>query len=62
MTCPDFRELAREFCRAKDFNNVDLIEAAMVQAAEIMVAETKQRLAKLREDIVEHRERNNAPR
>jgi hypothetical protein len=36
----NFREPAREFCREQDFNNVDLIEKAMVRAAEIVVTQT----------------------
>ena len=57
----DFRDAAREFCREKDFNNVDLIEAAMIKAAEIVVADTTQMLAGVRENITAFRERNNAP-
>lgn len=58
----NFRELAREFCREKDFPNVDLIEAAMQKAAASTLAQTTERLAVLRAQMVEHRERNNAPR
>lgn len=61
MITQDFREPARQFCRENDFNNVDLIEAAMVRAAEIVVGETTQMIAGAREQMVAHRERNNAP-
>lgn len=57
----NFREAAREFCREKQFFNVDLIEQAMVRSAELVVEDTTKRLHDVTDQMVARREKANAP-
>lgn len=61
MTTPDFRELAREFCREKEFSNVDLIELAMQRAADRVLTDVTALVRDERATLVAHRERTNRP-
>jgi hypothetical protein len=58
---PDYRAHAREFCRQHDFNNVDLIEAAMRAGAEHITAAATRLIANTCTSLQAARERANQP-
>jgi len=54
----NFRSLAREFCREQGFNNVDLVEAAMIKSAEQVVEKTSALMATTLKELREERAHN----